>query len=407
MSKLINFKHPEQLIWSPERASIRFHSQILYGLDALNWIDFGTYGQIGIVCDRNVADLPVVARLGQLVNATEVVLTGGRPGPRAALELAKRIAGIELILVVGGGSTFDLARGAVVMNLTNSSAPRAPGRWIDGLTREQIGERPTMIAVPTIPGAGADHSRYFVLYDDSTGEKIYGRSWGLVFDATLILPEVARTLEIDLVLEASFDCAMHHFEVLANVAEGNDWLRALAGASNGALHDALSTFLSGEFDVSAATRMFETSSFGGLLISNCRTGLIHELAGPFAEVFGISHGVSLLLIADVLAQRTPESGGLYTDGFLDSLAGKSWGRTFSEYVARWWELLERRILAELVSVTETPSGRIKREAQVHELVTKRVGMDHVLQQKMLAAPIPAQHLRELTDSVLRRIGEFS
>lgn len=255
-----------------------------------------TEGQIAIVADQVVYDLPFVSdQLASLEHrGAYIKLVHGAPIAQEVESFAQKlVVAPAVILSIGGGSATDFAK-AVTARLMFGTFD---GIGLHGNIGEAKGKDcPIFVSVPTTAGSGAEASRYFVTYDRDDHHKVFGRSWQLVADWIFLDPQLLTTLPNSTIVSCAFDAFVHLFETLivkhefsmfGEMFSLNAIPRILSSLERGVVR--------GERDFKTHEELLYSATLAGVAISNVRTGNIHEAAGALLELTNLSHPETLFV----------------------------------------------------------------------------------------------------------------
>ena len=262
-----------------------------------------------------------------------------------ALAAAEKAAAVspQTIIALGGGSTIDVAK-AVVMPLRHGT--------LDARDAPRSFKAPLLVAASSLPGAGSETSRFFILSDPATGHKISQRSFDVVPDVTVLDPHLLEGASATRLLAGAFDAFMHLWETFICRHERSPATDMLALHHMPLLMRAAETLSRNvRPDQSVLMELLYASAYGGIAISNVRTGLVHTLGESLAAQIALPHPLTLLAFF---------SAGLssYRDAIGDRLAlllphlnaqlpeRAPW--SLDALIAHWQEVLTRTGLYERV-----------------------------------------------------------
>lgn len=381
-------------------------SVVLAGTGALARIaDLPRGGRLEVIVDVEVASRPVVAEvLGAVADRADIHLNSGKPIVQAVASYCKRNPTLpETMVVIGGGSTIDFAKGTVAFRALGGWPEAERGRYFAGLDAETLDLLPFMIAAPSTAGSGAEQSRYFVLYDETTGIKRLGRTWGSVADVALIDPVLLSSVPLRVLAGTSFDAFMHLLEALIARGESNQWARGIALSNIPSILECVAAIVDGVATLDTWMRLGVAASLAGNVISNVRTGLVHEAAGPLTEIFGVPHGEALFACSrasfgtiegavpepldDLLSQRRVRPYGSDLDSLLD-----------------WWEAIFVRCGVAKVQLARTETYDGSSAALLQQVMTERLGSDDVLRFKTHPVRLSDQMLKGVVSDVIREVA---
>lgn len=249
----------------------------------------------------------------------------------------------QTIIAVGGGSTIDTAK-AVVMLMRHGS--------LDARDVPRSGQAPALIAASSLPGAGSETSRFFILSDPATGHKISQRSFDVVPDITVLDPHLLEGVSATRLLSGAFDAFMHLWETFVCRNERSPATDMLA------LHHMPLLMRSAETlsrnvrpDESVLMELLYASAYGGIAISNVRTGLIHTLGESLSAQIALPHPLTLLAFFSAGISSYRDAIGDRLSLLLPHLNAQMPERapwSLDALIAHWQEVLTRTGLYERV-----------------------------------------------------------
>ncbi len=189
----------------------------------------------------------------------------------------------DVIVVVGGGSPMDCAKGIGIVG-TN-------GR--DILTFEGIDEVPVpgppLVCIPTTAGTGADVSQFAIIADTARKVKVAIVSKYLIPDVSLVDPKTTFTMAPELTAATGMDALTHAIEAFVSTASSpiTD-LHALEAIRliRRSLPSAVESPQCGQ----SRSDMMLGSLFAGLAFSNASLGMVHAMAHSLGGLLDLPHG---------------------------------------------------------------------------------------------------------------------
>jgi alcohol dehydrogenase class IV len=250
---------------------------------------------------------PLIIEAGWVEDVTESLDAEGirhtvysqvSPNPRdfevmKGAELYER-AGCNAIVVVGGGSPIDCAKGIgmVVSNKKNILA-------FEGVDNVPI-PAPPLICIPTTAGTGAEVSQFAIINDTTRRVKIAIISKKIVPDIALIDPEPLTSLTPDLTAHTGMDAITHSIEAyVSNASSPVTDIHALESIRlmNAFLLEAQKNPGSLEYRY----RTMLGSLHAGLAFSNASLGAVHAMAHSLGGFSDLPHGeCNALLLEHVI-----------------------------------------------------------------------------------------------------------
>lgn len=241
-----------------------------------------------------VADAAVAARARDLLPAAPCLGVSGEPDEAGVARLRAAAGGArpQTLVALGGGSAIDCAK-ALALALRHGDAPLQD--------RPRGTASPRLVVLPTLAGAGAETSRFFIV-KDAAGCKRATRSWDAVPDLTLIDPLLLGSAGRARLVAGAFDAFVHLWETFVCRNERNPWTDMLALTHIPPLCAAVARITAGE-DLTPGTLgdLALASAMGGIAISTVRTGLVHTAAEALSAATPLPHPLTLSVFFETVA----------------------------------------------------------------------------------------------------------
>jgi alcohol dehydrogenase class IV len=307
------------------------------------------------------------------LSITNLHLTTGTPWIEDVEEYCtENPSNAECLLVIGGGSTADFAKGVVAMRSYGEISELGVGSRSGKQSAKS--SLPEIIGVPTTIGSGAESSRYFVLYSKESKAKVHGKSWSLVAKTVVVDPDLLRDLPMQVAISSAFDSFVHYWESLICKHESTftTWMLSNHGISEVITN--LSRILENRDDLDAWMNLGLNASIAGCAISNTRTGNVHEAAGALLERVNLSHGETLMVFSRIAYEQ-------YKDEVSETLDRSLMGTQFSNFdqAMSWWEELFQK--NGMMNKLAEEIQNIKDIDEVRSHIFQRVASDKVWVEK--------------------------
>jgi alcohol dehydrogenase class IV len=208
--------------------------------------------------------------------------------------------GLDVVVALGGGSPMDAAKAMSVLAVHDGA-----------ITEYEYGQKPftrsgpTIIAIPTTAGTGAEATMGAVITDPATHRKIDVVSPLMAPRLALVDPEVTVSLPPGMTAATGMDALTHSVE---------GYTATLAHPLTDAIHLQAITLL-GKYllrayrdgiDKDARYHTMMASMIAGIGFPNSGLGAVHGLALPLGGHFNIAHGVAnAILLPHVMAFNLP------------------------------------------------------------------------------------------------------
>lgn len=210
-----------------------------------------------------------------------------------------RSAGCDAIIVVGGGSPMDCAKGIGIVSTNHCHILECEG--VDQVTHPM----PPLICIPTTAGSAADVSQFAIITNSSELVKIAIISKSTVPDVALIDPETTTTMDANLTACTGMDALVHAIEAyVSNASSPLTDLHALQAVR--LISSNLVTAITEPRNMAARDAMMLASLEAGLAFSNASLGAVHAMSHSLGGFFDLPHGeCNTLLLEHVVAYNFP------------------------------------------------------------------------------------------------------
>jgi alcohol dehydrogenase len=214
-------------------------------------------------------------------------------------------SGCDSIVVVGGGSPIDCAKGIGVVFSNQQDILK-----FEGVDNVQM-PPPPLICIPTTAGTGADVSQFAIINDTTRKIKIAIISKKIVPDIALVDPEPLLTLSKELTAHTGMDALTHSVEAyVSNASSPVTDIHALESIQ------LMNTYL--PLAVEHPKKLewrYQTmlgSLFAGLAFSNASLGAVHAMAHSLGGLSDLPHGeCNALLLEHVMEFNYDSCPGRY------------------------------------------------------------------------------------------------
>ena len=259
-----------------------------------------------VVTDKPLVALGVVDRVVRELGASCEVYDDTVPDPTSDTcdALAARLAfgDFDGVVAVGGGSPMDTAKAACVL------------RDLGGRMRDYKAPALTdttlslpLIAVPTTAGTGSEATRFTIVVDSDSGEKMLCAGSAFVPAGAVVDYELTMGAPRALTADTGVDALCHAMEAYVSrkanpLADGFalDALRTIGASLRGACDD----------DAAGREGMMRASFYAGVAFSSSSVTLVHGMSRPLGARFHVAHGRSnavLVPLVTAFSQRGDEA----------------------------------------------------------------------------------------------------
>ena len=216
-----------------------------------------------------------------------------------------REGGHDSLVSLGGGSPIDTAK-AIGMLASNG------GRVRDFKSpNEPCSACPKHIAIPTTAGTGSEVTRFTVITDSESGEKMLIAGNVLLPTAAVVDYELTSTMPPRLTADTGTDSLTHAIEAYVS-RKANPFTDALALTAMKTIWRELPVCFQEPHNRDAREAMMLAATQAGIAFSNASVALVHGMSRPLGVHFHIPHGLSnAMLLPAVTAFSVASAVGRY------------------------------------------------------------------------------------------------
>ena len=209
----------------------------------------------------------------------------------------------DAIIAVGGGSPIDSAKAISILS-------KFGGEIRDYKFPRQVNEIGLpIIAIPTTAGTGSECTRFTIITDDKTSEKMLCAGLGFLPVAAIIDYELTMSLPARTTADTGIDALTHAIEAYVS-KKASPYSDAQAIAAMKLIGPNLQIAYHEPGNESAREKMMLGSTFAGIAFSNASVALVHGMSRPIGAFFHVPHGLSnamlLPMITEFSIQAAPE-----------------------------------------------------------------------------------------------------
>ena len=267
-----------------------------------------------IVTDSYMAESGMLDRVTDVLDAAGLpwsVFADTVPDPTTGVVEAgaARLRGGDFdgMIALGGGSPMDTAKAMGVL-ATHGGAMRdykAPNQT-------DTSDYP-LIAIPTTAGTGSEVTRFTIVTDTGTDEKMLCIGLGFVPAAALVDYTLTLTMPRRLTADTGIDTLTHAIEAYVS-RRRNPYADAMARSCMKLVADNLRRACREPDNAEAREAMMLAATQGGLAFSNASVCLVHGMSRPLGAHFHVPHGLSnAMLLPAVTAFSAPRALDRYAD----------------------------------------------------------------------------------------------
>jgi alcohol dehydrogenase class IV len=275
--------------------------------------------RLGLANPLIVTD-PFLARSGHLARATAQLEREGVPwavfsdtvaDPTTAVVVtgARRLAegGFDSLVAIGGGSSIDTAKAMSILAANG-------GQMRDYKVPAEIAKAgPPLIAIPTTAGTGSEVTRFTVITDTETDEKMLIAGLACCPLAAIVDYELTLSMPLRLTADTGLDSLTHAIEAYVS-RRANPFTDGLARNAMGLIARHIRTACAEPDNRAAREAMMLGATTAGMAFSNSSVALVHGMSRPIGAFFHVPHGLSnAMLLPEITAFSAPAALERYAD----------------------------------------------------------------------------------------------
>ncbi|MEL0211261.1 MAG: iron-containing alcohol dehydrogenase, partial [Novosphingobium sp.] len=215
-----------------------------------------------------------------------------------ALE-ALRWSGSDCVIGFGGGSPIDTAKVIAALALEPRPVPTLKAPVVTDAPGLPI------IAVPTTAGTGSEATRFTIVTDEATSEKMLCA--GLAFLPTIAVVDFELTMgkPARLTADTGIDSLTHAIEAYVS-KWANAFSDAMAISAMKLIAPNIRTACAEPGNRAAREAMMVGAHHAGIAFSNASVALVHGMSRPVGAFFHVPHGLSnAMLLPAITAFSAP------------------------------------------------------------------------------------------------------
>src|SRR4051794_6550879 len=213
----------------------------------------------------------------------------------------------DSLVAIGGGSSIDTAKGMSVLYANG-------GRMRDyKVPNETPLAGPPVIAIPTTAGTGSEVTRFTVITDTETDEKMLIAGLACCPAAAIVDYELTLTMPLRLTADTGIDSLTHAIEAYVS-RRANPFTDGLAKNAMGLIARHIRTACAEPQNRAAREAMMLGATTAGMAFSNASVALVHGMSRPIGAFFHVPHGLSnAMLLPEITAFSAPAALERYAD----------------------------------------------------------------------------------------------
>src|SRR6266446_5828292 len=279
----------------------------------------GILQRLGLTKPLIVTD-PFLVRSGHLGRLTKILDQAGIiwkvfsdtvADPTTAVVEAgiRRLAedGYDSLVVIGGGSSIDTAKAMSVLAANG-------GHMRDYKVPAEIPKAgPPVVAIPTTAGTGSEVTRFTVITDTETDEKMLIAGLACCPLAAIVDYELTLSMPLRLTADTGLDSLTHAIEAYVS-RRANPLTNGLPRNAMGLVSRHIRTACTEPQNRPAREAMMLGATTAGMAFSIASVALVHGMSRPIGAFFHVPHGLSnAMLLPEITAFSAPAALERYAD----------------------------------------------------------------------------------------------
>jgi alcohol dehydrogenase class IV len=211
----------------------------------------------------------------------------------------------DSLIGLGGGSPMDTAKAVAVL-------ARQGGRMRDyKAPRDVTGPALPIIGIPTTAGTGSEATRFTVIQDSETEEKMLCAGLAFMPAAAIVDFELSLSMPRRLTADVGLDALTHAIEAYVS-RRANPFSDGFALAAMAAIARNLRRACDAPDDRAAREAMMLAATQAGIAFCNSSVALVHGMSRPIGAHFHVAHGLSNAMLLPAITQfSAPASRARY------------------------------------------------------------------------------------------------
>ena len=267
-----------------------------------------------IITDKMMVQLGYAARMQENLSGHDIaadIFDDTMPEPtvksiQAGVEKARE-GDFDCIIALGGGSPIDSAKAIAI--LAKHGGVMQDYRF----PRMVIEQGLPLIAVPTTAGTGSEVTRFTIITDEVSDEKMLCVGIGFMPIAALVDYKLTISLPPRITADTGIDAMTHAIEAYVS-KKANPYSDSQAIAAIKLIGPNMRKAYHNGKDKAAREAMMLGSTLAGIAFSNASVALVHGMSRPIGAFFHVPHGLSnAMLLPSVTAYSIPAAPERYAD----------------------------------------------------------------------------------------------
>ena len=245
-----------------------------------------------IITDNNMVKLGIIKPLENYLNDFEIkykIFKDTIPEPTSesilqAVDILKE-GSFDSVIAFGGGSPIDSAK--AISALASCGGNISDYKFPYIFNKETI----PIIAVPTTAGTGSEVTKFTIITDEKTDEKMLCVGAGFLPTAAIVDYELSITVPPRTTADTGIDALTHAIEAYVS-KKANFFSDTQAMAAMKLIFPNLRAVYRNGKDKKAREKVMIGSTLAGMAFSNSSVALVHGMSRPIGANYHVPHGLS-------------------------------------------------------------------------------------------------------------------
>lgn len=267
-----------------------------------------------IITDKMMVELGYASKIQESLNRINIhadIFADTIPEPTVASIQAGvhkiKSKDYDCIIALGGGSPIDSAKAIGILG-------KFGGVMRDYKFPRMVSEIGIpIIAIPTTAGTGSEVTRFTIIADEATDEKMLCVGRGFMPSVALIDYELTLSLPKRATADTGIDALTHAMEAYVS-KKANAYSDTQAIEAMRLIGPNLRRVYHNGNDLEAREKMMLGATLAGIAFSNASVALVHGMSRPIGAIYHVPHGLSnAMLLPAVTEYSIPAAKKRYAD----------------------------------------------------------------------------------------------
>ena len=260
-----------------------------------------------IITDKNMVKLEIIAPLLENLKSSKIEFSVyDNTVPEPTSESLKEPVNIlqnqnfDCVIAFGGGSPIDSAKAISVLakfggNIKNFKFPNII----------EEGGVP-IIAIPTTAGTGSEATKFTIITDEKTSEKMLCVGSGFMPFAAIVDYELTLSVPSRISADTGIDALTHAIEAFVS-KKSNYFSNSNAMTAMKMIAPNLRKVYKNGNDIKAREKLMTGSLLAGIAFSNSSVALVHGMSRPIGASYHVPHGLSNAMLLPTVTEYSLSS----------------------------------------------------------------------------------------------------